>query len=98
MLLCIENLTLFSYFVHIVVHLTDNQDTDDWRDDEDKMPGHENMTEKDVELFRHIQQLALQVGSRDISTGSFPPHPDSTVSHVKLGSSVIPWNMLKLQL
>uniref|UniRef100_A0A8C2DMS1 Histone acetyltransferase n=1 Tax=Cyprinus carpio TaxID=7962 RepID=A0A8C2DMS1_CYPCA len=33
---------------------------DSWREDEDKLPGHENLTEKDVELFRHIQELALQ--------------------------------------
>uniref|UniRef100_A0A674F372 Histone acetyltransferase n=1 Tax=Salmo trutta TaxID=8032 RepID=A0A674F372_SALTR len=39
---------------------TDNQDSSDWREDEDKLPGHENLTEKDVELFRHIQELALQ--------------------------------------
>lgn len=41
---------------------TDNQDcSDDWKEDEEKLPGHENLTEKDVELFRHIQELALQV-------------------------------------
>ncbi|KAL0979209.1 hypothetical protein UPYG_G00182170 [Umbra pygmaea] len=39
---------------------TDNQDGSDWRDEDDKLPGHENLTEKDVELFRHIQELALQ--------------------------------------
>ncbi|KAI4890562.1 hypothetical protein NFI96_008281 [Prochilodus magdalenae] len=40
---------------------TDNQECgDDWREDEEKLPGHENLTEKDVELFRHIQELALQ--------------------------------------
>uniref|UniRef100_A0A4W5RTH3 Histone acetyltransferase n=1 Tax=Hucho hucho TaxID=62062 RepID=A0A4W5RTH3_9TELE len=39
---------------------TDNQDSSDWREDEDKLPGHENLTEKDVELFRRIQELALQ--------------------------------------
>ncbi|XP_050965615.1 histone acetyltransferase KAT6A [Labeo rohita] len=39
----------------------DNQECgDNWREDEDKLPGHENLTEKDVELFRHIQELALQ--------------------------------------
>uniref|UniRef100_A0A8C1KTN9 Histone acetyltransferase n=1 Tax=Cyprinus carpio TaxID=7962 RepID=A0A8C1KTN9_CYPCA len=39
----------------------DNQECgDSWREDEDKLPGHENLTEKDVELFRHIQELALQ--------------------------------------
>uniref|UniRef100_A0A3P8ZLZ7 Histone acetyltransferase n=1 Tax=Esox lucius TaxID=8010 RepID=A0A3P8ZLZ7_ESOLU len=38
----------------------DNQECSDWRDDDDKLPGHENLTEKDVELFRHIQELALQ--------------------------------------
>ncbi|KAM9544813.1 histone acetyltransferase KAT6A-like isoform 1-T1 [Salvelinus alpinus] len=38
----------------------DNQDSSDWREDEDKLPGHENLTEKDVELFRRIQELALQ--------------------------------------
>ncbi|XP_016367916.1 histone acetyltransferase KAT6A-like [Sinocyclocheilus rhinocerous] len=39
----------------------DNQECgDNWREDEDKLPGHENLTEKDVELFRHIQDLALQ--------------------------------------
>lgn len=41
---------------------TDNQDcSDDWKEDEEKLPGHENLTEKDMELFRHIQELALQV-------------------------------------
>lgn len=39
----------------------DNQEGSDWRDDDDKLPGHENLTEKDIELFRHIQELALQV-------------------------------------
>uniref|UniRef100_A0A671YE64 Histone acetyltransferase n=1 Tax=Sparus aurata TaxID=8175 RepID=A0A671YE64_SPAAU len=38
----------------------DNQDGSDWRDEDDKLPGHENLTEKDIELFRHIQELALQ--------------------------------------
>ncbi|XP_032433538.1 histone acetyltransferase KAT6A isoform X1 [Xiphophorus hellerii] len=38
----------------------DNQDGSDWREDEDKLPGHENLTEKDIELFKHIQELALQ--------------------------------------
>uniref|UniRef100_A0A3P9LJ75 Histone acetyltransferase n=1 Tax=Oryzias latipes TaxID=8090 RepID=A0A3P9LJ75_ORYLA len=38
----------------------DNQDGSDWREDDDKLPGHENLTEKDIELFRHIQELALQ--------------------------------------
>uniref|UniRef100_W5UFH4 Histone acetyltransferase n=1 Tax=Ictalurus punctatus TaxID=7998 RepID=W5UFH4_ICTPU len=39
----------------------DNQDcSDDWKEDEEKLPGHENLTEKDMELFRHIQELALQ--------------------------------------
>ncbi|KTG33999.1 hypothetical protein cypCar_00013434 [Cyprinus carpio] len=39
----------------------DNQECgDSWQEDEDKLPGHENLTEKDVELFRHIQELALQ--------------------------------------
>ncbi|KAF3696137.1 Histone acetyltransferase KAT6A [Channa argus] len=38
----------------------DNQEGNDWRDDDDKLPGHENLTEKDIELFRHIQELALQ--------------------------------------
>ncbi|XP_016356846.1 histone acetyltransferase KAT6A-like [Sinocyclocheilus anshuiensis] len=39
----------------------DNQECgDNWREDEDKLPGHENLTEKDMELFRHIQDLALQ--------------------------------------
>ncbi|CDQ81548.1 unnamed protein product [Oncorhynchus mykiss] len=37
-----------------------NQDSSDWREDDDKLPGHENLTEKDVELFRRIQELALQ--------------------------------------
>lgn len=41
----------------------DNQDGSDWRDDDEKLPGHENLTEKDIELFRHIQELALQVGA-----------------------------------
>lgn len=41
---------------------SDNQDGSDWRDDDEKLPGHENLTEKDIELFRHIQELALQVG------------------------------------
>ncbi|KAG5840466.1 hypothetical protein ANANG_G00189110 [Anguilla anguilla] len=39
----------------------DNQECgDEWREDEDRLPGQENLTEKDVELFRHIQELALQ--------------------------------------
>lgn len=41
----------------------DNQEGSDWRDEDEKLPGHENLTEKDIELFRHIQELALQVGS-----------------------------------
>ncbi|XP_051976081.1 LOW QUALITY PROTEIN: histone acetyltransferase KAT6A-like [Xyrauchen texanus] len=50
----------------------DNQESsDNWREDEDKLPGHENLTEKDVELFSHIQDLALQkVGV----TGPPDPH------------------------
>uniref|UniRef100_A0A7N9AME9 Histone acetyltransferase n=1 Tax=Mastacembelus armatus TaxID=205130 RepID=A0A7N9AME9_9TELE len=44
----------------------DNQEGSDWRDDDDKLPGHENLTEKDIELFRQIQELALQVcGHKD---------------------------------
>uniref|UniRef100_A0A672ZZY2 Histone acetyltransferase n=1 Tax=Sphaeramia orbicularis TaxID=375764 RepID=A0A672ZZY2_9TELE len=38
----------------------DNQEGSDWREEDDKLPGHENLTEKDIELFRHIQELALQ--------------------------------------
>ncbi|KAM9743026.1 histone acetyltransferase KAT6A isoform 2-T2 [Menidia menidia] len=38
----------------------ENQDGSDWRDEDEKLPGHENLTEKDIELFRHIQELALQ--------------------------------------
>uniref|UniRef100_A0A8C9TPF5 Histone acetyltransferase n=1 Tax=Scleropages formosus TaxID=113540 RepID=A0A8C9TPF5_SCLFO len=39
----------------------DNQECgDDWHEDEERWPGQENLTEKDVELFRHIQELALQ--------------------------------------
>ncbi|XP_029684981.1 histone acetyltransferase KAT6A isoform X2 [Takifugu rubripes] len=38
----------------------DNQEGSDWRDEDEKLPGHENLTEKDIELFRHIQELALQ--------------------------------------
>ncbi|XP_023668070.2 histone acetyltransferase KAT6A isoform X2 [Paramormyrops kingsleyae] len=39
----------------------DNQECGkEWHDDDDRLPGHENLTEKDVELFRHIQELALQ--------------------------------------
>lgn len=45
---------------------TDNQDGSDWRDEDEKLPGHENLTEKDIELFRHIQELALQVRRYDI--------------------------------
>lgn len=41
----------------------DNQEGSDWRDEDEKLPGHENLTEKDIELFRHIQELALQVHS-----------------------------------
>ena len=44
-----------------VLWFLDNQDGSDWRDEDDKLPGHENLTEKDIELFRHIQELALQV-------------------------------------
>jgi hypothetical protein len=45
-------------FTHGVVCCPpDNQDCSD----DEKMPGHENLTEKDIELFRHIQELALQV-------------------------------------
>lgn len=40
---------------------SDNQEGSDWRDEDEKLPGHENLTEKDIELFRHIQELALQV-------------------------------------
>jgi len=48
--------------VLVSVWITDNQECgDNWREDEDKLPGHENLTENDVELFRHIQELALQV-------------------------------------
>uniref|UniRef100_H3DH88 Histone acetyltransferase n=1 Tax=Tetraodon nigroviridis TaxID=99883 RepID=H3DH88_TETNG len=39
---------------------SDNQEGSDWRDEDEKLPGHENLTEKDIELFRHIQELALQ--------------------------------------
>lgn len=46
----------------------DNQDGSDWRDDDEKLPGHENLTEKDIELFRHIQELALQVGCATASS------------------------------
>lgn len=45
---------------------TDNQEGSDWRDEDDKLPGHENLTEKDIELFRHIQELALQVHRHDM--------------------------------
>ncbi|CAM9167933.1 unnamed protein product [Lampetra planeri] len=38
----------------------DNQDGSDWRDEDERLPGHENLMEKDIELFRHIQELALQ--------------------------------------
>ncbi|XP_034450738.1 histone acetyltransferase KAT6A isoform X5 [Hippoglossus hippoglossus] len=38
----------------------DNQEGSDWRDEDEKLPGHENLTEKDIELFRQIQELALQ--------------------------------------
>lgn len=51
-------------FSPLLLCLADNQDPDDWRDEDEKPPGHENMTEKDVELFRHIQQLALQVRTK----------------------------------
>lgn len=44
-----------------VFRSTDNQEGSDWRDEDEKLPGHENLTEKDIELFRHIQELALQV-------------------------------------
>ena len=52
-----------SYWIHInsVFQSSDNQDGSDWRDDDEKLPGHENLTEKDIELFRRIQELALQV-------------------------------------
>ncbi|XP_032366306.1 histone acetyltransferase KAT6A, partial [Etheostoma spectabile] len=33
----------------------DNQEGSDWRDEDEKLPGHENLTEKDIELFRHIR-------------------------------------------
>lgn len=42
---------------------SDNQEGSDWRDEDDRLPGHENLTEKDIELFRHIQELALQVSN-----------------------------------
>ncbi|XP_062874327.1 histone acetyltransferase KAT6A [Trichomycterus rosablanca] len=53
-------------------HTEDNQECeDDWKDEEEKLPGHDSLTEKDVELFRHIQELALQkVGA----TGPLDPH------------------------
>lgn len=48
--------------VFLCLGFTDNQECgDSWRDDEDRLPGHENLTENDVELFRRIQELALQV-------------------------------------
>lgn len=44
-----------------MISSSDNQEGSDWRDEDEKLPGHENLTEKDIELFRHIQELALQV-------------------------------------
>lgn len=60
----IHSLAVLNVFVSVCI--TDNQECgDSWREDEDKLPGHENLTEKDVELFRHIQELALQVRKRE---------------------------------
>lgn len=59
---CARTHSLAVLTVLVSVCITDNQECgDNWREDEDKLPGHENLTEKDVELFRHIQELALQV-------------------------------------
>lgn len=59
---CARTHSLAVLTVFVSVCITDNQECgDNWREDEDKLPGHENLTEKDVELFRHIQELALQV-------------------------------------
>lgn len=52
--------------VNSVFQSPDNQEGSDWRDEDDKLPGHENLTEKDIELFRHIQELALQVHRQNI--------------------------------
>ena len=49
-----------------VLRSLDNQDGSDWSDEDDKLPGHENLTEKDIELFRHIQELALQVHTQSM--------------------------------
>lgn len=49
-----------------VLQSPDNQEGSDWRDEDEKLPGHENLTEKDIELFRHIQELALQVHRQNI--------------------------------
>lgn len=53
--------------MQLCLDFADNQDGSDWRDDDEKLPGHENLTEKDIELFRHIQELALQVGAHTSS-------------------------------
>lgn len=54
-------LTRFASMSPLVFQSPDNQEGSDWRDEDEKLPGHENLTEKDIELFRHIQELALQV-------------------------------------
>lgn len=46
---------------HDTFQSPDNQDGSDWHEEDEKLPGHENLTEKDIELFRHIQEVALQV-------------------------------------
>lgn len=51
----------FALMFTLFVQSPDNQEGSDWRDEDEKLPGHENLTEKDIELFRHIQELALQV-------------------------------------
>lgn len=54
----------------------DNQEGSDWRDEDEKLPGHENLTEKDIELFRHIQELALQVRRQRDREGQIRDDPE----------------------
>lgn len=83
--LCSHSLSLAVLTVLVSVCITDNQECgDNWREDEDKLPGHENLTEKDVELFRHIQELALQVQKRRGKHHSILSYKCKLLSHLNL--------------
>lgn len=69
-----EHLISFALMSVSSFQSSDNQDGSDWRDEDEKLPGHENLTEKDIELFRHIQELALQVHTKRRSQYNFRAH------------------------